>query len=173
VIYGEPDGHGRYGVLSTDQDGALICHECGVARQSLGRHVREHGLTAAQYRADHGLGRSTGLVTAELSAKHRKRASDRVGTAQWQRFAERRDPDAARRESLRVFREEALRPAVVEVRRKVLESDALVEARRGRRNTAVHACEVCGAQWCVVRVRAVARRTCSDTCFRKLRGWPA
>lgn len=58
---GDPDGFGRYGIVSETVDG-LLCHDCGHHYAHLGLHAyRAHGTTADDYRAAHGLGR-TGLV---------------------------------------------------------------------------------------------------------------
>jgi hypothetical protein len=110
--YGDPDGYGIYGQLTTSNDGGLICHECGQERAALGRHVRVHGLTAATYRERHGLGRSVPLASKDLRGRLKEKASARVGSPAWDRFEAARDTNAARQESLRVWREEPPRPQV-------------------------------------------------------------
>lgn len=68
--YGEPDGHGHYGILETDEDGLLICHECGESWRHLATHARAaHGLLAADYRERHGLARTRSLVAPVVSEK--------------------------------------------------------------------------------------------------------
>lgn len=72
-IYGDPDGHGRYGILDTDQDGKLVCHECGQSWSHLGTHARlAHGIPAPAYREKHGLAKTTRLVAASVSENMRK-----------------------------------------------------------------------------------------------------
>ena len=71
--YQAPDGHGRYGVLDTDEHGRLICHECGGSYAHLGTHVRQaHGIMPAEYRQAHGLGYSRRLVSESTSDNMRK-----------------------------------------------------------------------------------------------------
>jgi hypothetical protein len=103
VRYGDADGHGVYGQLTTGTDGGLVCHECGQERRFLGRHVRVHGMSADTYREKHGLGRSTPLASAELRGTWGEKASERVGSPEWERFEAARDPDTARAESLRAL----------------------------------------------------------------------
>ena len=128
--YGGTDGHGTYGQLTTGEGGGLICHECGAERAFLGRHVRVHGMTAAQYREAHGLGRSTSLASPDLLGRWSENAAGRVGSAEWERFAAARDPDTAREESAQVWREETPRPAVMERLR--LRALAASRSRQGR-----------------------------------------
>lgn len=111
--YGDPDGHGVHGQLTTGADGGLICHECGQERQFLGRHVREHGMSADQYRERHGLGRATRLVSARLHATLSTKGLERVGSPAWARFEAARDPDAAREEARQALKE-PLRPQSVQ-----------------------------------------------------------
>lgn len=85
LAYGAADGYGRYGVLDHDEDGLPICHECGTSWRQLATHARyAHGLTAREYRARHGLGDRTRLVSRDVSealsevwkwheAEHRRR----------------------------------------------------------------------------------------------------
>lgn len=65
----------RHGYLD-EHDGRLICHECGRTFLHLATHIRlAHGLTAAEYRAAHGLGVTTALVAPMTSARMSERAS--------------------------------------------------------------------------------------------------
>ncbi|PWV44579.1 MucR family transcriptional regulator [Nocardiopsis sp. L17-MgMaSL7] len=144
--YGDPDGHGVYGQLTTGDDGGLICHECGQERQFLGRHVREHGMTAATYREAHGLGRRTSLASEELRATWGERSSERVGSPEWRRFEAARDPQSARKESRAALRE-PLRAQALESRRE--------QALAASRSRPARVCEVpgCGRKhvtkgWC-------------------------
>ncbi|WP_130865859.1 MucR family transcriptional regulator [Acidipropionibacterium timonense] len=97
--YGSADSHGRYGILDTDDDGRLICHECGRTYDHLATHVAQaHGMTGAVYRDRHGLSTGTPLVSRTVRG--------RMSTA-WQThrdahlevLAEHRDPDRARASS--------------------------------------------------------------------------
>ena len=66
---GEPDGHGLFGVLDEDADG-LLCHICGWRGPHLGLHAyKGHGMRARQYKLEHGLRRSKGLVAAAVLEK--------------------------------------------------------------------------------------------------------
>lgn len=69
---GDPDGHGRYARLDVDDDGRLICHECGRTWLHLSTHVAgAHGLTSATYRERHGLARTARLVAEPVRARMR------------------------------------------------------------------------------------------------------
>ncbi|MHA7134186.1 hypothetical protein [Oerskovia turbata] len=92
---GDPDGHGRYAQLERDDDGRLLCHECGTWWQDLATHVRgAHGIPAA-YRQAHGLGATTRLVgdgpRERMRAAYAARTDDPRG-----RLAATRDPVTAR-----------------------------------------------------------------------------
>lgn len=72
---GAVDGFGRYAQLETVAGGEEVrCHECGVALRSLVTHAnRAHGLTAAAYRAAHGLATTTSLASpATRRSEHRR-----------------------------------------------------------------------------------------------------
>lgn len=59
-------GHGLWGVL-TEEQGRLLCHECGRWYTALGVHVAmTHEMDARQYRLTHGLLMNRGLVAGTL-----------------------------------------------------------------------------------------------------------
>lgn len=95
LAYGDPDGHGRYGILDLTEDGRLVCHECGVTALALGRHaVAHHDLTANQYRQRHGLAAvplNAPSVTEKLQATWQRHR-----TANLARLEQTRDIHAAR-----------------------------------------------------------------------------
>ena len=125
VRYGEPDGHGRYGML--DSDGTrLMCHDCGGWYGQLATHARlVHGYAdAAQYRAAHGLALTTRLVGAAASAAMSARWDAPDREARLARLAAARDPHAAHRASMLADR--PWRPEAVAARQ------ALLRSRRGR-----------------------------------------
>lgn len=170
--YGDPDGHGAYGQLTMGAGGGLVCHECGQERQFLGRHVREHGMTAGQYREAHGLGRSTRLVSPELAQTFSEKATERVGSPGWVRFEAARDVDSAREESLRALRE-PLRAQALEARRK--------QAAAASRSRPKRVCEIdgCGRKhvangWCRTHLERYKRTgdTQADIPVRPRRGGP-
>lgn len=157
--YGQPDGHGHYGIL--DDDGtSVLCHECGHRYRSLGAHVsRAHGMSAAEYKKAHGLSRSRSLATTALRETFSQHASARVGTAGWQRFETARDPQAAAH--ARTFP-----PAPAQTRR----SQATQSVTNGKasRKIVVRTCPSCGAQWCPLP-GGYARKTCrAPECIRAL-----
>jgi len=92
--YGSVDGHGRYGMLERDDDGRVICHECGRALEHLATHVRVHGVTASEYRERHGLAPGLALVgettRARMSAAWERHRDEHAAV-----LAEHRDPAAA------------------------------------------------------------------------------
>lgn len=100
---GDPDGHGRYGVLDQDEDGLLVCHDCGGGYQQLATHARyAHGYAnAAEYRQAHGLRRSEKLA-APASRQRMSDAYDKNRDAHLAALAAHRDPDKARAQSVRV-----------------------------------------------------------------------
>lgn len=54
--YGAPDGHGRYGILGRDDEGRVVCHECGRPCEQLATHLRySHDMSAVEYREAHGI----------------------------------------------------------------------------------------------------------------------
>jgi len=170
--YGDSDGHGVYGQLSPGDDGGLVCHECGQERQFLGRHVREHGMSADQYRERHGLGRSTPLVAPDLQRTFSEKATERVDSPGWKRFEAARDADSAREESLKALRE-PLRAQALEARRKT--------ALAASRSRPERVCEVpgCGRKhvthgWCRTHLERWKRHgdVQADIPVRPRRGGP-
>jgi len=98
VRYGDPAGHGRYGILDHD-DGRPICHECGRAYHQLATHLRgSHQITAEQYRAAYGLGATTRLVSTQASERMAQ-AWERHAQSHLDRLAQRRNPHAAAQHS--------------------------------------------------------------------------
>ena len=90
---GQPVGAGVYGSVTVDEEGRLICHECGQACLSLAAHiVRAHGMSAAEYREVYELPRTTKLVAASVRARAGARSSSPENLA---RLARVRDPQAA------------------------------------------------------------------------------
>lgn len=62
---GAPDGNGRYGYLDHDHDddGRVLCHECGRWWRHLATHIfQSHGIRADDYREAHGLPQTLALV---------------------------------------------------------------------------------------------------------------
>lgn len=150
---GDPDGFGRYGVLDEDQDG-LLCAECGRRFTHLGLHVyRAHGVTADQYRREHGL-RSAGLVAQSVrqvqAANARATADRRPG------FAARRDPAAATAARL------AMGSQISPAGKAAIAERAATRKRRARR-VVVLTCPWCGVQFCPLQ-QVARRRFCSRSC---------
>lgn len=123
---GGQDGYGRYGILDADSDGALLCHKCGEYFQHLATHARmTHGLYAAEYRSQHGLGRSARLV-GEQARQAMRQGYERRKDEALADLAKHRDPDKARAKSVGAIRGEGWRPAVVAKRTQ------MNQARAGR-----------------------------------------
>lgn len=98
--YGDSDGYGRHGILDTDDDGLLICHECGKSWKHLATHLRRsHGIAAREYREAHGLPLTTPLVAPVVSEKMRESwgKNEAFHTAS---LDVSRDPEKARKASL-------------------------------------------------------------------------
>lgn len=94
---GDPDGYGKYGHLDEYSDG-LLCHECGKRYRSLAAHVyRSHGLTADQYRAEHGIPQRVTLIVGDMKDALSKASTERIGTADWEKLVAKRNPAAASR----------------------------------------------------------------------------
>jgi len=64
-------GFGWYGLQAYNEQGQLMCHECGIFRDSLGRHIRKHKLSAKQYKNKYGLMKRTKLISENLKNKFR------------------------------------------------------------------------------------------------------
>lgn len=93
---GDPDGHGRYAQLEHDDEGRLLCHECGTWWAHLATHARgAHGIPAAAYRQAHGLGASTRLV-GDVVRERMRVANAARGDEHLARLAASRNPDTAR-----------------------------------------------------------------------------
>lgn len=91
--FGQPVGAGVYGRITEDEEGRLVCHECGKACLSLAAHImRTHGMSAAEYREIYELPRTTKLIAASLRERTGARASSPENLA---RLARARDPQAA------------------------------------------------------------------------------
>ncbi|OIV39355.1 hypothetical protein BIV57_00470 [Mangrovactinospora gilvigrisea] len=159
---GRPDGHGRFGILDADQDGQqVLCHECGRWVRGLGAHAwMAHGISAADYRAAHGLARGQSLSAPATRATQSQLARARVGSAGWRRLEAARDPHAAA--AARDF----TTPMAAATRRDAAPRAARngEAARKGR----VRVCPVCGARWCPLP-GGYQRTTCGATdCLRTL-----
>lgn len=65
--YGAADGHARYGILDSAEDGRLICHECGRGVWHLTSHLHTaHQQHPTAYRQAHGLPRTVPLVATPI-----------------------------------------------------------------------------------------------------------
>ena len=99
IRYGDPDGHGRHGILDTGEDGLLICHECGQGWKHLATHARlAHGITARDYREAHGLPLTQALVAPAVSEKMRE-SWEKNGALHAASLESARNPDKAQRSS--------------------------------------------------------------------------
>ncbi|AXH95970.1 MucR family transcriptional regulator [Ornithinimicrobium avium] len=150
---GQPDGHGRYGMVDETADG-LLCHECGRRFTHLGLHVsKAHDLTADEYRRAHGLSRR-GLVAKETAQTIAANARWTMSTRE--RFIQARDPAAA--SAAQRSGPNAISPAGLA---------AIRQAGRDRRGLyrsgTVVVCEWCGVEFCPL-IAAARRRFCSRSC---------
>lgn len=71
-----PSGHGTWGVL-TEENGRVLCHECGRRYAALGKHVADMHDGGRAYRLEHGLPLSLSLSSADLREQNRARALER------------------------------------------------------------------------------------------------
>lgn len=162
---GGPDGHGRYGILDDDGDRAL-CHDCGGWYASIAAHARAaHGITAADYREAHGLGRRTSLSGPTLRAARSARARAQIGTPAWDRLVTARDPLAASAaRDPDTYR--TARPQVAALR-----TEQAAAMGRATRRPRVRTCPECGARWCPLpggyRRRLCGRAACALAIARR------
>lgn len=100
---GQPDGHGRYGIVDED-DAGILCHTCGKRYRHLVTHLAmAHGDTVADYRARHGLPASRPLVAQSVRQRMRESwEANREGHLA--DLAGHRDPAKATKASLPVTR---------------------------------------------------------------------
>lgn len=100
---GDPDGHGRYGHLDQDEDGLLICHDCGRGFAQLATHARySHGYAgAADYRQAHGLRRTEKMAAPSMRA-NLSAAYDRHRDVHMEALERSRTPDKATARSVEV-----------------------------------------------------------------------
>lgn len=153
--YGDPDGHGHYGILDVTADG-LLCHECGWRGAHLGLHSwKAHGITASAYRERHGLRRSKGLVAADLHQKMSAGSAERLPAA----LVQARDPQRATSIRLAKKRPVSAEAAADRDRR-------MAELARASRKGTVVICHECQAAFCPLRA-ATRRRFCSRSCAAK------
>jgi hypothetical protein len=95
-VYGGQDGHGRYGILDHDEQGRVLCHECGGTFEHLATHARGmHGILAADYRRRHGLSSGTALV-GDSTRNAMRQAWERNAEQHTADLAARRNTDTAR-----------------------------------------------------------------------------
>lgn len=155
--YGQPDGHGRYGML--DDDGtSVLCHECGRRYAALASHtLLAHGMDAASYRSAHGLGRRTPLLASGLREAQGRRARERIGGPGWQRFEAARDPQAA---------SQARDLADLRDRAETHHARALQATEMGKNTprAAPRTCPRCGTTWVPGPGRYRARHCGAPTC---------
>ena len=152
--FGDPDGHGRYGILDEDPDG-LLCAHCGTRHRHLGLHVwKAHGLTAAQYRETHGLLRSRGLVAQDLRLVMATNAGAHYGENAG--LARSRDP--ARASAARLARKMPASAQEAEGRDR-----RMAEVGRSARRATVVLCQGCGVAFCPL-VDVARRRFCTRSC---------
>jgi predicted transcriptional regulator/transposase len=69
--------HYRTHIREAVQEDGVVCLECGGVYQFIGKHVRVHGITGAEYREKWGYNRGTGLVSPSLHERKRRIALDR------------------------------------------------------------------------------------------------
>ncbi|MDK8844649.1 MucR family transcriptional regulator [Corynebacterium striatum] len=151
---GDKDGHGRYGYLDGD-DTHIICHECGGLYRALAPHlIKAHDMTAAEYKEAHGLPRGMGLVAPETRRAKSRQALSHVGTPEWERMVEKRDPTAASHART----SESFVPRGVVVEQKTATARANI---KGAKKPVTRRCIVCDKLLTEVRGRA----TCSDRCY--------
>ncbi len=155
LAYGDPDGHGHYGILEETAEG-LRCHECEWVGAHLGLHVaKTHNLPAADYRVEHGLRRSKGLVAeatrATIQANATRRYSDNGPLA--------RSRDLSKANAARLA---AGRPASVEeAAQRDMRMSSMARDPHARR---VVTCEWCGVQFCPIITNISKRRFCCRSC---------
>lgn len=87
-----PSGHGTWGAIATDDQGRLLCHDCGRWYINLAVHIgMTHRGGTRTYRLTHGLLMSTPLVAADLSETQRRHAIDQHAVT---RLEPHRTPDS-------------------------------------------------------------------------------
>ncbi|GAC62208.1 MULTISPECIES: MucR family transcriptional regulator [Gordonia] len=159
-IFGDPSGHGLYGVL--DDDGTtVLCHECGQRFESVGAHVGgAHGMSAAEYKARHGLARGTALISQASHQRRSEASKARLGSAGWRRFEAKRDPLAA--SASRDM--DQLRGSGVRAQTQASRAESSAKKGKATRVGRVYECVMCGATWCQFGGARQAR-TCSYECW--------
>lgn len=158
---GDPDGYGKYGLIDETADG-LLCHECGLRARGLGVHVyKQHGMTAREYKVQHGLPVRKSLLPIDSQELKAAKARERIGTRGWQNLVDARNPGAA---SAARPAESFNRPGAAAVAAKTVAATNGKRARKG----IVRECLVCGACWCPLPPAGYKRKTCSPECWSEL-----
>lgn len=62
-------GFGWYGLMAYNEQGQLMCHECGEFWDSLAKHIHKHRMSSREYKAKYGLLQKTKLVSANESRR--------------------------------------------------------------------------------------------------------
>ena len=70
-------GSGWYGLMAYNEQGQLMCHECGDFRNSLSQHICKHGLNPKEYKKKYGLLNKTKLISNATLYKHRQKILNR------------------------------------------------------------------------------------------------
>ncbi|WP_072688402.1 MucR family transcriptional regulator [Rhodococcus marinonascens] len=158
---GDADGFGNYGVIDETADG-LLCHECGARARGLGVHVyKQHGMTAREYKVQHGFPVRKSLLPIDTQELLAAKARERVGTRGWQNLVDARNPIAAAAartpSSFNRTGASALAAGAV----------AAMNGKRTRKGI-VRTCPICGACWCPLPPAGYKRRTCSAECWSTL-----
>ena len=62
-------GFGWYGLMAYNEQGQLMCHECGEFRHGLYKHIRKHNLNPKEYKLKYGLLQKHKLASSALSLR--------------------------------------------------------------------------------------------------------
>lgn len=151
---GEPYGYGLFGLLDEDADG-LLCHICGWRGPHLGLHAyAAHGTSARQYKLEHGLRRSKGLVATAVLAKLAERGAAQMPSRTG--FIAARDPRKATAARLAGGMPHSPAGAVAS-------ASGRQTPRVSRRVVIVVTCAESGAEFCPLHM-ARRRKFCTRSC---------
>lgn len=64
-------GFGWYGLQAYNEQGQLMCHECGKFYEELAKHIKRHRLSSQNYKVKYGLLQKTKLVSSRASQIYR------------------------------------------------------------------------------------------------------
>lgn len=85
------EAHNNPAGMIIERDGKVLCYECGGWFETLGNHVKIHGMTSNEYKDKYGINRKTGICCKRVS-KMRSDVALNLGSVKYALSADRKTP---------------------------------------------------------------------------------